>query len=43
MKIRCAQKGADPEMTPKYQLLNEFIFKIFIFYLRCKYGEYDCC
>lgn len=22
MKIRCAQKGADPEMTPKYQLLN---------------------
>ena len=22
MKIRCAQKGADPEMTPKYRLLN---------------------
>mgnify|MGYP001102705536 CR=1 FL=1 len=28
MKIRCAQKGADPEMTPKYQLLNEGVQKL---------------
>ena len=28
MKIRCAQKGADPEMTPKYQLLNEGFLKM---------------
>ena len=24
MKIRCAQKGADPEMPEFYELLNEF-------------------
>ena len=44
MKIRCAQKCADPELPPKYQLLNEFYFQnIYFFYLRCKDGEYDCC
>ena len=28
MKIRCAQKGADPELPPKYQLLNEGVQKL---------------